>query len=238
MISKTWCIYCVTAFLSLSPVFAGSGASLLGDETWQHIGTEGTSLRLHPKKGEVWSEGWIHFKQPIEIDANGIILTFCVQTDRTRGEDAGAVYTKLQFTKDPARREQVSINATTRASDRWYMLYVDPGWQLPNRHYLTLLPPLGLFSAPDKAERFRIALRRDGNGIVATLSHWDVPDARWHMLATEDQTDKVVADVADDLEGQSSVKSVSFQFPEDISIVSEITLERGEPAERRATGYK
>jgi hypothetical protein len=229
---KVALLFCAIAYVFGSLVSAGPAESLLKNETWQHVGTEEANNRLHPKKGEAWSEGWIHFRQPIEIDANGIILHFSLQTDRTRGEDAGAVYAKFQFTKDPSRREQVSINATVRASDRWYMLYVDPGWQLPNRHYLMLLPPLGLFSTPDKTERFQEVLYREKDTIVATLSHWDSNRGQWLILATKENEMKVIAAIADDLEQQTSVKSLSFQFPDDFSVVSEITLERGKsPAE-------
>jgi len=211
-----------------SSLFAESPKSFLESLSWQHNGTEGDSARLHPKKGEAWSEGWIHFTEPIEVDSAGLVLTFNMQTDRTRGEDFSAVYAKLQFTNDPSRREQVSINATTRASDRWYMLYLDPGWQLPNRHYLTVQPPTGLFATPETIESFRLIVRRVGNSLIATLSHWNAKEERWRRLKTEDGQDRAVASIADDLERQTSVKSLSFQFPGDISVVSKITLEPGD----------
>jgi hypothetical protein len=219
--------YFLCGLLFGSSLFADSRKSLLENRDWQHIGTEGDSARLQPKKGEAWSEGWIHFTDPIEIDRSGLALTFNVQTDRTRGEDVGAVYAKLQFTNDASRREQVSINATTRPSDRWYMLYVDPGWQLPNRHYLEVEPPFGLFPTPEAIERFRLIVRRDGDSLVATLSHWNAKEERWSRLTTKDGQNQMAASIADDLERQISVKSLSFQFPGDISVVSKITLEAG-----------
>jgi hypothetical protein len=219
------CVLCALIFGAT--LIAEPGKSLLQDQRWQHDRTDGGSARLAPRKGESWSEGWIHFSKPVEIDATGIVLTYSVQTDRTHGEDAGAVYAKLHFTKDASRREQVSINATTRPSDRWYMLYLDPGWELPNRHYRTVLPPPGLFPTLEKPERFRMIVRREGKALVATLAHWNAEKGTWRRLATEDGQDRVVASIEDDLERQTSVKSLSFQFPGDISVVSNITLEPG-----------
>ncbi len=189
-------------------------------------------MKLHPKKGEKWTEGWIHFSRPVEVDATGIVLTYSVQTDRARGEDAGAVYTKLHFTKDPARREQVSINVTVRPSDRWYMLYVDPGWEMQNKHYRTVQPPPKLFGNPETPERFRLTATRAGDKIVATLAHWDPKENTWVLLRTAEGQDRIEPSIAADLENQASVKSLSFQFPGDFSVVTNVTLERGEAGKK------
>lgn len=221
------------SFFTLAAVAAEpsvpAGPSGLPEGVWKHDGTTGNASGVHPVGGREWGEAWFTPETPIPLDDTGIYLTYSTRSDRSRGEDAGAIYTKLHFTDDPERREQVSLNATVRPSDRWYMLYVDPGWQLDNKHYHTLIPPHGLYPNAGHEERFRLHVRVAGDSLLATLAHWDAKTESWVVLATEDGRSQLKASIAGDLEGQRAIRGISFQFPGNFPMVSHVRLEKAGP---------
>jgi hypothetical protein len=195
--------------------------------SWEHAGTIIVNGELRAAQGTQWSQAVLPLANEIPMSDRICNFYWEMRTDPAAGQDASALHPKLHVPREAERFEQISLNSIIRAS--WfYMFYVDPGYLVDHPHERHPRAINGFFSDAATSEKFRIRTQPiDEDTLLAEFHYYDQATGQWSdfidVFLPERSVD-IIIDIADDLEGYSTIRSLNFMFPHPVASVQATAL--------------
>ena len=163
------CMFLLAAPVQATDQFAfGAGESVLFHSTFTNA--SGWTLRdmvvtngeLRGVAGHYWMGALHRFARTLTLDEGDLAVYWSLRADASLGEERGKVFVHFNMTDDPAAFEQFNLTMNVRPGGWFYLLYADPGFNIPHTIEEILDPPAGGFPNAQTFETYRLLIRKTG----------------------------------------------------------------------------
>ncbi|MDY7013385.1 MAG: Calx-beta domain-containing protein, partial [Cyanobacteriota bacterium] len=207
---------------------------------WQLGSTQVLNGELLAKPGANWAEAHYDLSafDNLDLDNGDISLYWRARADRSKPELA-KFFVELNVLENPIVDGQVedrevkwSIRPVAPNNGNFnnlpYLLYLDPGWQIPHEVEEELQVP-NEFVTPNTYENFRLSLSKTGLDTVAvTPYHW--ANDTWQTFAAKSgSTLPMSLSIENNLAGRDFFESLTVRFRRDLSSLDAFAITQTSP---------
>jgi hypothetical protein len=202
---------------------------------WQLGATQVLNGELLAKPGADWAEAHYNLAafDNLDLDNGDIALYWRARADRSKPELA-KFFVELNVVDNPVvdghdedREIKWNIRPVAPNNSNFnnlpYLLYLDPGWQIPHEVEEELQVP-NEFVTLNTYENFRLTLSKTGPDTVeVTPYHW--ANGAWQVFAPKSgSTVPMSLSIANNLEGRDFFESLTVRFRRDLSALDAFAI--------------
>jgi hypothetical protein len=199
---------------------------------WQLYGTVITKGEVAPKPDSAWaslSYDLTPFHQ-LDLDEGALNFYWSARSDRRQPERAKFFF-ELNVTQGVPEGREVKWEIRPVAPNNGnfnnlpYLVYVDPGWQLPYEVQSALVVP-DQFATPDTWEKFRLTLTKTGPDTVTAMPYTWLDDHWQALSARSGSTLPLTIRITDDLDGKDFFNALNFRFRSALTSLGAVAITR------------
>lgn len=202
-------------------------------EDWQLNNTTVAQGELQANPETNWASAYYDLSSlnQLDLDEGDVALYWSARTDRSKPE-LGKFFMELNVvatdTQEP-RQINWNIRPISPRDGNFrnlpYLLYVDPGFQIPHEVEQELVVP-DQFPDTETYESFRLTLSKTGVDTVEVTPYYWLND-NWQAFSAKDgSTLPMSVSIQDNLEGQDYFESLSFRFRQNRSYLDAVAITR------------
>lgn len=185
-----------------------------------------------PAGVERFGEATYTFANPLDLDNGAVTVTWFerwVSQGRGNYAERAKTFVELDIIKKPQEDTELKANIRPQtnqngSNDRYYQLYLDPGFKETHVADALLKPPSAQINAPDTLFGYRMRAEKSGNSVLATLEYFANDSWQLFEKANIENTSPIsdysgtnsdlplTLDIDGDLEGEDSFKSLQLRF--------------------------